>query len=444
MAPLGNTMSLRLVGFLLGAIVLFSLAIAFAFLEPLGRDRVEHERLPLPRQAAAIVDALELASPGDRPRLLDALNSSSLSVKLLDALPASEVGESSAPVLTRFLNRYDEVFATHDIHVDVTRQDAAVQRWRPIRLYVRLNDGPWVLMEPVRRTLAGGVVARGSLIIGFAGVLVIALLVLAVRQTARPIEKLASNAREFAERFDTPDLEERGPKELRQLAATFNDMKRRIRSLVQERTRVVAAVAHDLRTYMTRLRLRVEFISDPTQRERAERDIDEMSALIGDTLLFARSTDTQGDNGVSTDLVAETEAFVRARTETGDSVTLLTPPEGALFAHVDPVGFRRILANLTDNAIRYGAAAELLLKREDKGIVVEVADRGPGIPESDLGRVTAPFERLEPSRGRDGGGAGLGLAIVKALAESHGGAFTLTNRPGGGIVARVSLKPAGS
>jgi signal transduction histidine kinase len=309
-----------------------------------------------------------------------------------------------------------------------------------VQLSVRLSDGRWVVIQPIRAALLNGVLWRGLLIVGIAGLVVIVLLVVAARQTARPIERLAANARTFADKLDAPELEITGPKELRQVAFAFNDMKTRIRSLVQERTRLVAAIAHDLRTYLTRLRMRAEFISDPAQRERAETDIEEMSELIGDTLLFARSVERRDETQFSTDVASELEAFALTRKEMGDAVTV-APVKGPLMAVIEPVALRRMLANLTDNALRYGRGAELSASIDGGRIIVDVADRGPGIPEGEIERIVAPFERLEPSRGRDAGGSGLGLAIVKALAEHHGGSFTLANRPGGGIVARVILKP---
>lgn len=444
MAPIGSTISFRLIGVLLVAVVLFNLAMASAFFAPLGRQGDVGDRLPFPRQMAAIVDVIDQASPAERPRILTALNSQTLSVGIVKALPVAVQGGQSAPLLTRFLDRYDEAFAARDIHVDLQRNSliqnlGGGDRWSAVRVFAKLADGNWVVLQPVRSALLGGMLWRGLLIVGLAGTIVIVLLVIAVRQTARPIEMLAKNATAFADRLDAPDLDVRGSKELRQLAASFNDMKTRIRSLVQERTRLVAAIAHDLRTYLTRLRMRAEFITDASQRERAENDIREMSELIDDTMLFARTAEERRDDRITTDVSDEIVRFVKARHETGDPVTL-APVSDTMPALISPVALRRILANLTDNAIRYGKKAELSAWIYDGAVVIEVADRGVGIPEADLSRVVAPFERLEPSRGRTGGGAGLGLAIVKALAELHGGEFRLGNRDGGGTIARVTLR----
>lgn len=442
MAPIGSTISLRLIGFLLAAVVLFNLAMAFAFFGPIGRQYT-NGRLPLPRQMAAIVNTVDQAAPAQRPGILSALNSPTLSVEIIDALPFAVQGQPSAPLLTRFLDRYDEAFSARDIHVDLRRngflQWGDDDRWSAVRVFVKLADGKWVAIQPERAVLLGGMLWRGLFVVGIAGLIVIGLLVIAVRQTARPIETLAKNATAFADNLDAPDLDVRGSKELRQLAVSFNDMKTRIRLLVQERTRLVAAIAHDLRTYLTRLRLRAEFISDPIQRERAESDIREMSELIDDTMLFARTAERRQDQDISVDVADELGRFVKARQELGDAVTL-AQPAGPLSARISPMALRRILGNLTDNALRYGKQAELSARRSDEDVVIEVADRGKGIPASDLERVLAPFERLEPSRNRQGGGAGLGLAIVKGLVEMHGGKFSLGNRAEGGAIARIELK----
>lgn len=446
---LSRSISFRLIALLLGAVVLFNLVTALVFFGPHRERNAVH--LPLPAQAAAIVDVIDAAPPEMRPRLLQALNSDTVSVRLIDDLPQKALAKGSAPIVTRFFTSYDQAFAERDIHIDLERQ-GRLRRWfgqgsgdwRPIRLYVRIDDGQWVAIEPVRSALLRGVLARSMLVVSLAGLAVIVLLVLAVRQTAKPIETLAAGARSFADRLDAPDLEVKGPREIQALAGAFNDMKVRIRGLVSERTRVVAAIAHDLRTYLTRLRMRAEFITDDAQRAKAESDIEEMSALIDNALLFARSSEKGGDRSAVADVSAELTAFAAARAEVGDPVVLAHLPAALLRAGIEPVALRRILANLTDNAIRYGGSAEIFASSEGGRVVFDVCDRGPGLPDSEIDRMMAPFERLEPSRGRQGGGSGLGLAIVKTLVEGHGGTFSLFNRAGGGACARVSLPPANS
>ncbi|MEZ5668632.1 MAG: ATP-binding protein [Alphaproteobacteria bacterium] len=313
----------------------------------------------------------------------------------------------------------------------------------PARLFIGLDAGGYLVLEPARGALFDAFLARGLALTGVAGVLVIVGLYFAVRRTARPIARLADHARGLADRLDAPALEEKGPRELRQLAHALNQMQARIRSLVDERTRLLAATTHDLRTYLTRMRLRTEFIADDDQRARAERDIDEMETLVADTLLFARTSSGHGDPDACCDLGAELDALIAARVELGQPVALAgARPQGAL-ARIEPLALRRILANLVENALRYGGNARVAAIPEADAWTIAVDDDGPGIPEADLERVMAPFERMEPSRGRSSGGAGLGLAIARALAAGHGGSLTLTNRPEGGLCASLRVLRAG-
>ena len=451
MTALANSFFVRLAGVLLATVVLLNIFMAFAMLGPTRRDRVDMASMPVPTQAAAIVDVLETTPPEQRERLLTALNSPAVHVAFVDGFPQLRSAARGSRVMSRMLSEYDQAFATHDIHIEMRRarvlerifnKQARGREWRPYRLYVQLHDGTFVLIEPARSVVIDNFVSRGLGIMAIAGIVVLVGLALAVRQTTRPVTRLAANARTFADRLDAPDLEETGPRELRALAQAFNEMKARIKGLVSERTRFLAAIAHDLRTYLTRLRLRVEFIEDPEQRARAERDLEEMSALLEDTLSFARTVEGKGDPDASTSVSVEIGQMVSSRQEIGEPVSIGAPIDAMLQVRAAPMAVRRILANLIDNAMRYGGVARLYAEAEDGFARLRVEDDGPGIPEEDLERVTAPFERLEASRGRHSGGAGLGLAIVRGMVEAQGGSLKLFNRAGGGVTAQVTLPRA--
>jgi len=442
-------MTVRIAGIMLAGLVLFNIVMALALYAPIGRQREALYTLPLPEQAAAIVDVLEATAPEGRTRVLDALNSTAMTVRLLDQIPPAGAAAHARPV-ARLLSGYDEAFPNHDIRLELRRYQPVrrlfehdhVAEWVPARLYVRLHSGPYVLIEPARAALFDRFLARGLILGGLAGIAVFVGLFFAIRQTARPVAKIAETARTFAGTMDAPDLPLEGPPELRELALAFNDMKARIRHLVAERTRMLAAIAHDLRTYLTRLQLRTEFIADEEQRRRAAGDLEEMSALIDDTLLIAKETARDTHPTAPLDLNAQIEAMIAARRELAQPVTFRVPENGVANALIDALALRRILANLIDNAIRYGGGARVSLAAEGPDWQIAVEDDGPGIPEGDLERVLAPFERLEPSRSRAGGGAGLGLAIVKALADSQGARFTLRNRPAGGLTAELVVPGA--
>ncbi|HEX4273343.1 MAG TPA: ATP-binding protein, partial [Rhizomicrobium sp.] len=209
--------------------------------------------------------------------------------------------------------------------------------------------------------------------------------------------------------------------------------------LMNERTRILAAIAHDLRTYLTRLRLRTDFILDAEQQERAIHDLDEMGLLLEDTLMFAREASAPHQVPPAMDVEREIRDFVGLRHEMGEPVTHADVGH-EIWARCAPLAFRRMLANLTDNAIRYGKGARLSTRLDGDMVRISVEDRGPGVPPEAIDRLMRPYERLEPSRGRGTGGAGLGLAIVKALANTQGGDLTIENVSGGGLRAVIVLR----
>jgi signal transduction histidine kinase len=192
-----------------------------------------------------------------------------------------------------------------------------------------------------------------------------------------------------------------------------------------------------MRTYLTRLRLRAEFIGEEAQRAKAVADLDEMGSLLDDTLLFAGLDAARPSRAERIVLGPELAALVELRREMGQPITLQAADGVEVYA--SRLALRRIVGNLVDNAVRFGGEAEVVLSAGDREARISVRDRGPGLPEEALARVTAPFERMEGSRNRATGGAGLGLAIVRALAEAQGGRLSLRNRAGGGLSAEVSL-----
>lgn len=213
-------------------------------------------------------------------------------------------------------------------------------------------------------------------------------------------------------------------------------MQARITRLVADRTLMLAAVAHDLRSALTRLRLRVELIEEEAQRDRAVADLEAMEQMLDETLAFAR--DEAADEGREpTDLAALLQTLVSDVSDAGGQAVYEGPDR--LTALVRPVGIRRALTNLIDNAVRYGGRAEVRLQAEPRRIEIIIDDRGPGIPPERRDDVFRPFLRLEPSRSRATGGSGLGLAVARSIVRRHGGEIGLEDRPGGGLRVRVGL-----
>lgn len=303
-------------------------------------------------------------------------------------------------------------------------------------LGTRLADGSPFLVEaqapapttPPARTLA----AMAALVIG-----VILVTSLAVRIATRPLSRLAQAAEALGEDLDRPPLAEEGPVEVRRAAVAFNWMQTRLRGLFAERTRILAAVSHDLQTPITRLRLRAELMDDETLRDKMLADLAAMQALVEEGLAYAGSTAAPKEAAILTDLDALAASLVADYTDAGKPVSLTGSSGRPMLTR--PHTLRRLLGNLVDNALKFGGSAELVLEQADNAPVIMVRDRGPGIPEAELDKVFEPFYRLESSRNRETGGTGLGLAIARQLANALGAELILRNRAEGGLEARVML-----
>ena len=218
-------------------------------------------------------------------------------------------------------------------------------------------------------------------------------------------------------------------------AAAFNEMQARLRRYVDDRTSMVAAIAHDLRTPLTRLRFRIDAAPEEAQAKMTA-DIDQMEAMIAATLTFVR--DAQADpQRTRLELSSLLESIVDDMAETGADVSVGKAEKVVIDA--DSLALRRLLTNLIENAIKYGARARCSLSVHDRLAEIDIEDEGPGVPTPELNRVFDPFYRREPSRNRQTGGIGLGLSVARSIARAHGGDVALQNRPQGGLRAKVTL-----
>jgi signal transduction histidine kinase len=241
---------------------------------------------------------------------------------------------------------------------------------------------------------------------------------------------------------NAPPLPEVGPSEVATAARAFNTMAERIRRFVGDRTQMLAAIGHDLRTPITRLRLRAEFLDDDEQRRKMLADLDEMEAMVNATLAFARD-DSATEPSVAVDLAALCRTVLD---EAADARPELEP-EAIYYQGPDrqrirgrPIALKRALANLVANALNYAGDARVVIDPPAHGsITLRVEDHGEGIPEDSLEAVFQPFRRLEASRNRETGGTGLGLPIARNILRAHGGDVVLRNRTGGGLEAVVTL-----
>jgi signal transduction histidine kinase len=245
---------------------------------------------------------------------------------------------------------------------------------------------------------------------------------------------LAVGADRLGRGLDANPLPLTGPSEVRNTTQAFNRMQDRLTRFVSERTHMLAALSHDLRSPLTAMRLRIEMLDETEDSVRLKALVEEMQAMVEATLEFARGV-AKTEPAATVDLAAMLGDLVN---DVGGDRAVLFPSPPVL-ATVRPHALNRALRNLIDNAVRYGGTAEVTLTQEPGCTVITIADKGPGLPEDQIEAVFEPFVRLEASRNRDTGGVGLGLAIARTIIQAHGGTIQLCNRTGGGLNAIVRL-----
>jgi len=304
----------------------------------------------------------------------------------------------------------------------------------PFSAAVRMDDGRWSVIAPPKGWLAPWQrVLLLSMLLSL--VLLAPLIWWMAQRLARPIRRFAQAADRLGADPEAAPLTPTGPNEVRLAVSAFNDMQAKLRDHIERRTQTVAAIAHDLRTPLTRLRFRIEMLPENQQRQTIQ-DIEEMDALVAQALQFVRGQ-FEVRNAESLDFGVLVQGLAERYADTGAEIAITAEP--GLEVRGDAGVLRRGLSNLLDNAIVHGGSVSVEVSAENGRAVARVRDRGPGIPADQLERVFDPFFRLEGSRSRETGGAGLGLSIARHAVRAHGGELTLGNAPEGGLVATLSL-----
>lgn len=305
--------------------------------------------------------------------------------------------------------------------------------WPPFELAVQQADGRWRVVSSAYSDLAAW---RRQVLLALLGgtVLLAPLAAWAAVRLGRPLRRLAEASAALDLHAQAP-LPDDGPREVQMLAIALDAGRTRVREQAQQMTRMLAAVAHDLRTPLTGLRLRADF-APPAQAERMVADIERMNAMIEQVLDYARG-ELQPSQLQRMDLVPLLDDCVQAARLRGVDLTAVLP--ATLPCRADALLLRRALDNLIDNASRYAGAVELRAAQREQALQLDVMDRGPGIPAEDRERLLQPFQRSESSRSRATGGTGLGLAVAANAARHHGGSLQLLDREGGGLIARLHL-----
>ncbi|WGF88259.1 ATP-binding protein [Marinivivus vitaminiproducens] len=373
------------------------------------------DRLPLGQRAEAV--ALGVDRPGVALRLGD--------VPEPEDTAAAEPSRDLRDLLRRHLGEGWRVVAL------ASRPDAGLARSA-----IALEDGSWLVAEVVARGISPFLLAQLILSLAVAAVVTACLSVWATRRLIRPLSRFAETVDAFdLEAADHPVARE-GSQEVRQVVAAFERMRERIIGAVKDRTDTLAAISHDLRTPLARLRLRVEGLDDEAEQAALIRDVDRLERLVVSALSFLRGQ-RQAEPVAAIDLPSLLQTVCDDQADLGHVISYEGPDR--LVWSCRPDAMTRAVVNLVDNAVEHGAHVVVRLGREDggDGVVIEVEDDGPGIPPAERERVFEPFVRRDEARGREG--FGLGLPIVRSIVAQEGGDVALLDGARGGTVARIRL-----
>jgi signal transduction histidine kinase len=416
------------------------------------------------QRIADIVTLLDSLTPSERARIVGILNVPPLVVSL-DRMPSSEDSEATGGARAAM---FSSVLLTalgddRPIRVAIT---GTPPEWAPgagrgrgqgpmgagpmggpgmhrfppdgisFLIQVRLQDGTWATFDTQVTQESASLPWRVLLTLAILLAAVLLLSFIAVRWVTRPLQLLATAADELGRDINRPPLPEGGPVEVSRAARAFNTMQTRLVRFIDERTRLLTAMSHDLKTPLTRMRLRAELLEDENLHQKFEADLLEMEAMVTQTLEFMRGLSHREPTQII-DIIGLLESLKADNEAMGRTITIdgrVTRPFKGM-----PQLLKRCLANLADNAVLYGRSAEIRVEDGPDQLSVYVRDHGPGVPETEIEKVFEPFYRLENSRSRETGGTGLGLSIARNIAQAHGGDIHLRNYEDGGLEAILTL-----
>ncbi|MCE4223503.1 HAMP domain-containing histidine kinase [Methylobacterium sp. C25] len=442
---------------MLALAVIIGAAIAIAHIERSTTRQTFTGPYPRLAQAAGIIGLMRDANPSLRSGILRAVNGLHIRASIVDSAPAEAPDLRRAPRIEATLRTFGGGEITGDLraYTDASapeRRSIFRTEGRPARVTWQMPDGKVLIIEDVEpfRGLALRLLGLPpGLWIGLLGILVAGLALYTTQREMRPLRRLTA----VAEGFDGGPVDPEasaigsdGAPDIRRLARAVQGMQERVAGLLQERSFLIGAISHDIKTYLTRLRLRAEGVPDESARERMIGDVDAMADLIDTSLAFARGT-AISQRRERVDLADLAAIEVAERDALGQPVSLVGGdaggPDDAVVAG-DAIALRRVLANLVDNAVKFGRErVEVALEVSTEACRVCVEDDGPGVSEAQRAAIFSPFYRVEGSRNRRTGGSGLGLAIARQIVEAHGGTLAVTEGRLGGARFSFSLPRAG-
>jgi signal transduction histidine kinase len=439
-----RTLVVQLIAVTAAAVVVSNLAVAYWFsISNEAQNEVSLIERVLDR-ATTVLTTLRAIPPDSRPVVMKTLSSR---IWQFTAIPRPDkplpmTGEEQAlarrlaQVLPRAAQKAPITVQLHENqrNIDVGQlPEGADTTTQAVRIIVPLDKDTYLSAVNVRLPenwpIEIIVAAATAILVTSAAAALIA------RRVARPLEELTRAASVVAHGGNAPAVEEKGPDDVRNAAVAFNRMTEKVTQTLDAQRHLLSAVGHDLRTPITAMRINLEFVEDDALREGLQTNLNELQDLTESVLSAARGTG--GETRRSVDLSALVESLVADLDDMGEPVTWQSHSPAPVSCR--PNEIRRAVRNLVENAVAYGAKADVQITDNGAGYEIVVEDEGPGIPEDDRQRVFEPFVRLETSRNAATGGTGLGLTLVKAIAEGHGGGVVLENRESGGLRVRMIL-----
>lgn len=446
-----NSISTRIFAILIGG-VLAAAALTWWLAFGERQSTISHERNNFRaeriKHTEQLIRAIDALPAGNRDELLRSMPRLGLQI-YKDPLPQADY-KPSAPFTLALIERIDDSFPVQALAPSPENCIFRPENERNLGegcegLLIKLKDG-MLLKQNVTppRPPAPPVQTETLYFLGLFLSCVAGLAFFVSRMTIKPLLSLAQAATELGQDINRPPLAERGANEIQLASRAFNAMQDRIRTHIQQRTQMLAAITHDLQTPLTRLRLRLEKVSDADLRDKLILDLSHMQMMVKEGLDLARSMDSSEELR-PLDIDSLLDSICSDAGDAGHAISLNGKTGATIMAR--PQALRRCLDNLIDNGIKYGQAVDVAISREERGntrldgksVCIVIRDHGPGIPEDQQARVFEPFYRIETSRSRETGGTGLGLTIALNITRQHNGDLVLRNHPDGGLEIRLSL-----
>jgi signal transduction histidine kinase len=396
-----------------------------------------------------VVRTMTAANPAERTRIMRAISNETLKVTYGKPAGSDAAAGEESELMTTARDALAlalppgiafRVIAARPVYLNPDSWYAREFGERPgVRMYatVLLNDGVWITVESIDPARATQWVIRMFRNLAIVDGVMVILCFFAVRLVTRPLSVLASAAEDLGRNIDRPPLPELGANELVRASRALNVMQDRLKRYVDTRMKVLAAMSHDLKTPITRMRLRAEMLDDAHIKAKFIKDLDELQQMVGSTLDYMRGLAEGGEAVQPIDVTALISSLKEDAEEAGHTITISGEARSPVMGRAQAL--KRCLQNLIDNALAYGRRVDITLRDEGGALNIAISDNGPGIPEDDIEKVFEPFYRVEGSRNRNTGGSGLGLSIARNIAQAHGGSVRLRNLARGGLEATLRI-----